>query len=73
MKFESLRTARRYWIAGIATSLIGIVLARVVAPHFADKAGVIVKFLGQLLAIIGLFIIAIGVNRRSSGQNTPDS
>lgn len=72
MKFESLRTARRYWIAGIASAFIGVVLARVAAPHFAEKTSAIVKVAGQFLAIIGLFVIALGVSRRASGQNTPD-
>ncbi len=66
MKFESLRTARRYWISGIIIALVGIALARVVASHLDPKAAAIAKVVGQLLALGGLLIIALGIKRRTT-------
>lgn len=73
MKFESINAARRYWIAGIALALAGVLVARVVAPYFETKTAAIVKAVGQITAIVGLFIISIGVSRRVSKQDPSDT
>jgi len=73
MKFETLRSARRFWINGILLALVGIVLARLVAPQLETKIAIIVKVGGQLIALTGLLIICIGIKRRISGDSTTES
>jgi len=73
MKFETLRSARRFWINGILLAVVGIVLARLVAPQLETKIAIIVKVGGQLIALTGLLIICIGIKRRISGDSTTES
>lgn len=73
MKFETLRSARRFWVSGIFIALVGIALARFVAPQFETKIAIITKVVGQLIALTGLLIICIGIKRRISGDSTPES
>lgn len=73
MKFETLRGARRFWISGIIAAIVGILLARFVAPQFEPKTAIIAKVAGQLIAMAGLLIICIGIKRRTSGDNPPES
>ena len=68
MKFDALHAARRYWIAGIVIALIGVFLARVVAPHFDNQTGVMLTVAGRLLGMGGLIVIAIGISRRVSSS-----
>jgi len=66
MKFASLRATRRYWITGVAAALIGILLARAVAPQFSGRSKTLVNVAGQLMAMGGLIVIAFGISRRGS-------
>jgi hypothetical protein len=72
MKFDALRAARRYWIAGFVIALIGVLLARVVAPHFEARPRTILNTAGRLLGMGGLVVIAFGVNRRISASQKDD-
>jgi len=72
MKIDSLRAARHYWIAGFALALIGVLLARVAAPHFEARPRTIINVAGRLLGIAGLFVIAFGVNRRIAAAQKDD-
>lgn len=54
----------RFWIAGSAVAFLGVLLARVVSPSFDGKTKIYLTVGGQLLAILGLFILCLGVRRR---------
>lgn len=54
----------RYWAAGLALACLGVVLARWAAPQMSTKWGAWTAVLGQITAIAGLFIIAVGIQRR---------
>lgn len=54
----------RFWIAGAAAGILGVALARVVAPSFEGAVRIYFTAGGQLLALGGLFIICLGVRRR---------
>lgn len=73
MKLESLRTSRGYWTLGILAAAAGIILTRVIAPQFAPKTAAIAKVSGQVIAIAGLVIIAVGIKRRRRGAADDDS
>ena len=66
MKFDTLKAARRYWIVGGIIALIGVLCARVVAPHFEARPRTTINAVGRLLGIAGMFVIAIGIGRRVS-------
>jgi hypothetical protein len=68
MKFATLHESRRYWIAGIAIAVIGVLLSRVLAPRFDARLGDILKASGRLLGMGGLVVIAIGLNRRAKAN-----
>lgn len=53
-----------YWISGIATSLLGVALVRLVAPQLAEKPAAILGAIGHIVALAGLVVIAIGVRQR---------
>jgi hypothetical protein len=72
MKFDALKAARRYWIAGIVIALVGVLLARVVAPHFEARPRTILNVAGRLLGMGGLVVIAFGVSRRISAAQGND-
>lgn len=54
----------RFWIAGSAVAFLGVLLVRVVSPSLDGKPQIYVTAGGQLLAILGLFILCLGVRRR---------
>jgi len=64
MKFDALRSARRTWIAGMVIALIGVLLARVIAPHFENRPRILLNVTGRILGIAGLVVTAFGINRR---------
>jgi len=72
MKIDSLRAARHYWIAGFAIALIGVLLARVLASHFENQPRVLLTVAGRILGIVGLVVIAFGINRRISAAQKDD-
>jgi hypothetical protein len=55
----------KYWTVGIAVAAIGLVLARVISPLYADRAVVqLVLFLsGAVIAMAGLGIILVGLRK----------
>jgi hypothetical protein len=72
MKFDALYAARRYWIVGAVIALIGVLLARVVAPHFDNQPRVMLNVAGRLLGMGGLIVISIGISRRISATQKDD-
>jgi carbon starvation protein CstA len=54
----------RYWIAGTTCAVLGVLLARVIAPHLEKGPRLWFTIGGQLLAIVGLVVICVGVSRR---------
>lgn len=64
MKFDSLRATWRYWLIGTIIAVVGIIVARFVAPHYLGKTQTVLTSVGRLTGFAGLIIIAFGVNRR---------
>ncbi len=54
----------RTWIAGTGCAVLGVLAARVIAPHLDKVPRLWCTVGGQLLAIVGLVIICVGVSRR---------
>ncbi len=55
----------RFWLGGIAAAIVGIVVARLVAPAVPPgSVRVTVTVAGQLLSLAGLALICFGVSRR---------
>jgi hypothetical protein len=61
---SSLRASARRWLLGTLLALIGVVLARLVAPTCTKSTSTGLTLVGQLLGLTGLFIIARGIRRR---------
>jgi hypothetical protein len=61
---KNVVTNARFWIAGSAVAFFGVLLVRVVSPSLDGKIKIYVTVGGQLLAILGLFILCLGVRRR---------
>jgi len=54
----------RYWLAGIATCAVGLILARVISPTSQDPIVQLVLFIfGAALCIAGLGIIIVGIRK----------
>ncbi|AWI09881.1 hypothetical protein [Ereboglobus luteus] len=58
-----------YWIIGIATSLAGVAIVRLVAPQFDAKPSAILGSIGHIVALGGLVVIAFGVRQRVWAQS----
>jgi hypothetical protein len=60
-----MSTKVKYWVAGVVTAAIGLVLARAVSPMFAAQVvwQLAVYFVGVALALAGLLIILLGVRK----------
>jgi hypothetical protein len=54
------------WLAGSALAVVGVVLSRVVAP--ATAHGLAVRAAGDVVALSGLLVIALGIGRRYRDQ-----
>jgi len=54
----------RFWAFGVATAGFGVFIARAVAPHFEGNSRLIATLGGQFLALVGLFVICLGVRQR---------
>ncbi len=61
---KNVRAHLRFWLAGVVTALAGVTVTRLIAPSFPVPLGPIAAAAGQLLALVGLFIICLGVRRR---------
>lgn len=53
-----------FWITGTLVAFTGVAVTRWLAPAVRHPVGVWVAVTGQLLALGGLFVIALGVRRR---------
>jgi hypothetical protein len=60
-----MSTKVKYWVAGVVTAAIGLVLARAVSPMLAAQVvqQLAVYFAGVALALAGLLIILYGVRK----------
>ena len=56
--------ATSWWLSGVALAAAGVIVARLAAPAFGGAARPVVEIAGELLALGGLAVIAIGVSRR---------
>lgn len=61
---KTVATHARFWIAGTAVAVLGVVSARVVAPWLDGTIRIALTVGGQLLGLAGLFIICLGVRQR---------
>ena len=56
------------WALGSAVAFVGVALARWAAPALAPGARIPVALAGFTVALLGLYLIARGVNRRLARQ-----
>lgn len=56
--------AQRTWTAGIVLAVAGAVTARFIAPRIEASHRAYVLLPAQVIALLGLFLIAWGVSRR---------
>ncbi|MEO6006368.1 MAG: hypothetical protein ABIZ04_00760 [Opitutus sp.] len=54
----------RFWLFGVSTAVVGVFIARGVAPQLTGNARWVGVLGGQLLALAGLFVICLGVRQR---------
>lgn len=60
----------KFWIAGIAVAGIGVLLARVIPSLLTQPALKLASYLiGVALALTGLAILIVGMNRASGGSS----
>ena len=60
----AFRVNARPWLAGLALAVAGVVLTRLVAPDFSARPRAALALAGELLALAGLLVIALGIRRR---------
>lgn len=58
------RLTRMHWLLGVMMALAGVVLARSVGPALSQPSKAWVTVSGQVLAVTGLLVIAVGVRNR---------
>lgn len=63
--------ATPWWLAGIILAAVGVLLARFAAPGLGERARALTALAGELLALGGLVVIAIGVSRRVHRDTAP--
>jgi hypothetical protein len=61
------------WIIGTAVAFAGVLVTRLVAPHFVHPARAWLAVIGELGGLAGLAIIALGVRRRLRAALERDS
>ena len=64
---KSVATNLRPWIAGTVVAFSGVGIVRMAAAHLSGPVRVDATLVGYLIAAVGLFIIARGVNHRLQG------
>lgn len=69
MKFQSLRASWRYWVIGTIIAVAGVIIARLVAPHYVGKTQTTLSSVGRLTSFVGLIVIAFGVNKRIKSES----
>lgn len=65
------RLATPAWIAGLSLAATGVAAARGVTPALAPAWQPVVRLAGELLALIGLLVIAFGISRRVHRSSAP--
>lgn len=60
----AIRASARYWLTGLILAAVGVALARLVAPGFAERPRSLIALAGEVVALSGLFVIALGIRRR---------
>lgn len=73
MRFQSLYSARKYWVAGVLLAVAGVLLARVIAPGLEEKPRSAATAAGQLIALAGLVTISFGIRKRLWTQPAPEA
>lgn len=67
----------RFWIAGTLVALLGVVVARLLAPQleasFPHGVYLVVKTLGHFIAFAGIFVIARGISKGKSDGGNEDA
>ncbi len=61
-----MKEKRAYWIGGTLTALLGVALARIVAPGLEGAASSLALAAGFALVGTGLTILAFATRRKSS-------
>ena len=61
-----MREKRAYWIGGTLTALLGVALARVLAPGLEGAASSLALAAGFILVAMGLTILACATRRKRS-------
>ncbi len=63
----------RHWFAGLALAVLGVSLARLVAPALDVQPRAVVTLAGQLISLSGLLVIARGIRLRiaTASAGTP--
>lgn len=61
---RSLAQSARYWVAGTLVAFAGVAATRLLAPAFGQPQRACIAAAGEVIAIAGLGILILGVNRR---------
>jgi len=70
-----MRKIPSFWITGTAVALVGVAVARFVAPALEENGGnvaLIVKTLGHIVAFVGIFIVARGISKRRADDGNDE-
>lgn len=61
----AFRASARHWLAGLALATLGVAVNRLLAPAFpAGQLRAAIALSGELVALAGLAVIALGIRRR---------
>lgn len=58
-----LQRRRIWWVAGVIVALVGLVIARVLGPQLPVGYQPSVFAIGATVAVLGVFIAALGAGR----------
>jgi hypothetical protein len=61
-----MSTKLKFWIIGVVIAAIGLVLARIISPMYADQGTLqlIIFLTGVVVAMAGLGIIMLGIRKQ---------
>lgn len=65
-----INRSMKFWLGGSLISLTGILLARILAPHFSENMVMMaaVYILGVTLALAGLVFVTFGMEKKTVGR-----
>ena len=63
---------KMYWIIGAAIALAGVAVTRVIAPELPEDMQFIGKISGATIAVVGIFVAALGAGRTSDRPHSND-